>query len=564
MAVPATQCSAVSDFRSTPELLDGEIETMEQHQAFEERYRAVQSRDSRFDGQFVTAVSSTGIYCRPSCPARTPKPANLTFYTTSAAAHEAGYRACKRCLPEATPGAPEWNIRQDLAARAMRLIREGVMNDGGAAALSTRLGYSSRHLQRVLTAELGAGPLALARAHRAQTARTLLVTTDLSASDIAFAAGFTSVRQFNQTVREVFDATPSHIRARCHPIPASTIQSRPSDNSLSDGVGTEQPLTLDLELPVRQPFDAPGVFRFLAQRALPGVESAQLTQNHLSYARTLALSGGPAALELTATGENSHWRLRLRCELASLADVPAIVSAARRLLDLDADPAAVDAALAQDTQLAPLIHRTPGIRLPGTADSEEYVFRAVVGQQISVPAARTHLARLAAALGTPYESAIPGLTTLFPTPAQILAGVPDPTSTAPQQAGQHHDRPRLDPDRLLRLPARSIRAVRSAAQALVMGELQVHSGVAPQLLHQQLTALPGIGQWTASYLTLRTLGHPDTWMTGDVALVAGARNLGLIDPNLSKSMSHRALAQHAQAWSPWRSYAAMHLWSSVA
>lgn len=521
---------------------------MQQVQEFAEKYRAVQSRDARFDGQFFSAISSTGIYCRPSCPARTPKPANVTFYTTSAAAHEAGYRACKKCLPDATPGTPEWNIRQDLAARAMRLIREGVMNDGGLASLSTQLGYSQRHIHRTLTAALGAGPLALARAHRAQTARSLLVSTELSASEVAFAAGFTSVRQFNDTVREIFAASPSEIRAR------RRVQTAAEPSTGTDPAArSTDPLTLDLELPVRQPFDAPGVFTFLALRTLTGVEAAQLDATALVYARTLRLSHGPAAIQLTANLHGSEWRVRMRCELTSLADAPAAVSAARHLLDLDADPCAVDAALSEDETLAPLVSGRPGVRLPGTADGQEYLFRAIVGQQISVAAARTQLSRFTAAAGTRYDSTLPGLTTLFPTPGEILTAVPEPPS----------DGAALDPQRPLRLPARSIQTVRRAAAALETGELQVHRGASPQTLDQELTAIPGIGQWTASYLILRMLSHPDSWMLGDVALLAGAKKLQLLPANISTSAQHRALAEYAQRWSPWRSYAAIHLWRAA-
>lgn len=461
----------------------------DQDQDFAEKYRAVQSRDARFDGQFFTAVSSTGIYCRPSCPSRTPKPENTAFYTTSAAAHGAGYRACKRCLPEATPGTPEWDLRQDLAARAMRLIREGVMNTGGLAGLSTQLGYSQRHIRRTVTAALGAGPLALARAHRAQTARSLLVATDRSVSEIAFAAGFTSVRQFNETVREIFAASPSQIRARRRSPAAGASSTSPAQHE-----EPQHPLTVDLELPVRAPFDAPGVFTFLGERALSGVEIAQLESTRLVFGRTLRLPHGPAAIRLTATVEDPGWRVRMRCELTSLADASAAVAAAR-----------------------------------------------------------TQLSRLTAAVGRPYESTIPGLTTLFPTPGEILAGVPAPPS----------DGAPLDPQRPLRLPARSIRTVRGSAAALEAGQLQIHRGAAPQVLTEQLTSIPGIGQWTAAYLILRVLSHPDAWMIGDVALLAGADKLDLLPPGLSTQARHRALAEHAKRWSPWRSYAAMHLWKAA-
>ena len=314
---------------------------------FDERYRAIDARDARFDGQFVTAVRSTGIYCRPSCPARTPKPENVTFYPTSAAAHEAGYRACKRCLPEAAPGSPAWNLRGDVAGRAMRLIADGVVEREGVPGLAARLGYSSRHLTRLLTEELGAGPLALARAQRAHTARMLLVSTDLSASDVAFSAGFTSVRQFNDTISEVFGMAPLALRAR-----------RRGDAALP------APGAIDLVLPHRGPLDVAGLFAWMAARAVAGAEVGAAT----SFARTVRLPGGPAWFELRT---DDAGRVRLRAKLTQLGDLPVLVARARRLFDLDADPLAVDAALSTHPELAPLVARVPGIRVPGAVDPHE-------------------------------------------------------------------------------------------------------------------------------------------------------------------------------------------------
>jgi AraC family transcriptional regulator, regulatory protein of adaptative response / DNA-3-methyladenine glycosylase II len=507
----------------------------------DERYRAVQSGDRRFDGQFVTAVKTTGIYCRPSCPAVTPKSSHVQFFSTSAAAHEAGFRACKRCLPEASPGSPEWNLRQDLAGRAMRLIREGALNDGDLAALSSQLGYSPRHVHRILVAELGAGPAALARAHRAQVARNLLVSSHLKLADVAFSAGFGSVRQFNETMRQIYAVTPTEIRTK-------------ADRYAWSAEADRSALHLQLSLPVRQPFDAPGVFRFLAERILPGVEAAQLEDRRLRYSRTLRLPHGPGAVEVTAVAEvNNEWQLSMRCEVSSLADVSVVLARVRRVFDLDADPNAVDAALSADPVLRPLVAEAPGTRLVGTAEAEEYVVRAVVGQQISVKAARTHLSRLAQRIGSPVESSFEGLRRLFPTSEQILDSVPEPPAEGP-----------LDPDRPLRLARRSIRTVRAASQALQEGALRLHPGVHPDQLRAELVSLPGIGQWTAAYLALRVLGQPDDWMTGDVALIAGAHRLGLLEVGLSASAAHRQLERRAQQWAPWRSYAAMHLWRAAA
>ncbi|WP_324653339.1 DNA-3-methyladenine glycosylase 2 family protein [Georgenia sp. H159] len=517
---------------------------------FAERYRAISARDARFDGQFFTAVSSTGIYCRPSCPARTPHPWNVTFYLTSAAAHAAGFRACRRCLPEAAPGTPEWDVRRDAAGRAMRLISDGVVDREGVDGLSARLGYTTRHVHRLLVTELGATPIALARARRAQTARTLLVGSDLPVTEVAFAAGFASVRQFNDTVREVFAATPSDLRARSRAAHPSTASA-----GGADARGTATPVRLDVDLPVRQPFDAAGVLRFLAARAVDGVEVAEVSDDATGrYARTLTLPHGPGAVEVVATrSSGTAWTLRARLELTSVADVATAVSRVRRMLDLDADPVAVDAALSTDPALAGPVEHTPGIRVPGAVDPHELVVRALVGQQISVAAARTHLGRLTASAGSPCVSAIPGLVRLFPTPAQILERVPDPGPDRPS-----------DPGRPLRLPRRSVGAVLATARALTDGELDVHVGVAPEALHAQLVSRPGIGPWTAAYIAMRVLGDPDAWLVGDVALLSGARAVGVLDAAVPAPAGHRALAERAARWAPWRSYAAMHLWKAAA
>lgn len=548
-AAPATAAAALPAAAAAPAVPHARYAPGDP--GYEERYRAIDARDTRFDGQFVTAVSSTGIYCRPSCPARTPRREHVTFYRTSAAAHEAGYRACKRCLPEATPGTPEWDLRRDAVGRAMRLIGDGLLDRGGVEALAAELGYTSRHVHRMLVAELGAGPQALARARRAQTARTLLVGTALPVTDVAFAAGFGSVRQFNDTIREVFAVRPSELRARARRADAVGA----AGPAAAGEVAGAPPVRLDLALPVRQPFDARGVLGFLAVRAVAGVEVADLPDDGpLRYARTLTLPHGPAAVEVVATPERrGGWRLAARLELASLADVSTAVARVRRLLDLDADPAAVDAALSADPVLAPLVAAAPGTRVPGTVDPAELVVRAIVGQQISVAAARGHLGRLVAAAGAPYASAIPGLDRLFPTPKEVLAAVPAPVPGAEP-----------DPGRPLRLPARQVAAVLAAAGALVDGTLPAHVGADPADLRARLVALPGVGPWTAAYVAMRVLGDPDAWLAGDVALVAGAAAAGALEPDLPRASAHRALGERAAAWSPWRSYAAMHLWRAAA
>lgn len=522
---------------------------------FADRYRAIDARDVRFDGQFVTAVSSTGVYCRPSCPARTPKPSNVAFYLTSAAAHEAGFRACRRCLPEAAPGSPEWDLRRDLVGRAMRLVADGVVDREGVGGLAARLGYTPRHVHRQLVAELGVGLLALARARRAQTARSLLVGSDLALAEVAFAAGFGSVRQFNDTVQRVFAARPGDLRAARRGRTGAVTTGAAGATDDPGGRSRAALVRLAVELPVRQPFDAPGVLGFLAARAVTGVEVADLPPGGpLRYARTVALPHGPGAVEVVATSAGGgSWRLDARLELTSLADVAPAVSRVRRLLDLDADSAAIDAALAADTALAPWVARTPGIRVPGTVDPHELVLRAIVGQQISVAAARTHLSRLAARVGSAYVSSIAGLDRLFPTPDQVAAGV-----AVPEGAGD------LDADRPLRLPRRALGAVVATCRALADGDLEVHVGADADALRSQLVGRPGIGPWTAAYIAMRVLGDPDAWLDGDVALLAGARTVGAVPGGAEGRGGHLELTARARAWAPWRSYAAMHLWRAAA
>lgn len=478
---------------------------------FEQRYRAVTTRDSRFDGNFVLGVRTTGIYCRPSCPARTPKPTNVEFFPTGAAAHESGYRACKRCLPDAVPGSPEWNLRSDVAARAMRLIADGLVEREGVSGLAARLGYTPRHLGRLLGSELGAGPLALARAHRAQTARQLLVATDLSISDVAFAAGFGSIRQFNDTIAEVYDRTPSALRAtrRSHPLPE-----------------TAAGIQVHLALPVRLPFDAAGVFAWLAARAIPGIEVAAAEH----YGRTLLLPDGPASFEVRWVDQ----RLALVASLTTLRDLTPLLARVRRLFDADADPVGIDTALGAVPELHDSLARTPGIRLPGAVDPEELLFRALIGQQISVPAARTQLTRLAQACGTASAPEAAALRLLFPSPAQIA-----------EHAAA-----------ILRGPSQRIRCIVRIAEAMATGELQLSWADDPGEQYEKLLALPGVGPWTAGYVAMRVLGHPDTLLTGDVALRKGAANLGL-------PASPAELAQWGRRVAPWRSYASLHLWRAA-
>ena len=368
------------------------------HEDFERCYRAVQSKDARFDGWFVTAVLTTRIYCRPSCPVRPPFARNVRFLPTAAAAQLAGFRACKRCRPDASPGSPEWNVRGDVVARAMRLIADGTVDREGVSGLATHLGYTTRQLERLLQTEVGAGPLALARAQRAQTARVLIETTDLPFGDVAFAAGFSSIRQFNDTVRLVFENTPTALR--------KGAAARFGSHSTSPG-------TVSLRLPVRTPFAYEGVFGHLAAGTVPGCEEVRAG----AYRRSLRLPSGSGVVSLTPAVD------RVRCVLAldDFRDLSTAIARCRRLLDLDADPEAVVDALAADPDLAPVVAKAPGQRIPRTVDETELAIRAVLGQQVSTKAARTHAGRLVAAYGQPVQDPRGALTHTFPSVGQLAA-----------------------------------------------------------------------------------------------------------------------------------------------
>lgn len=478
---------------------------------FDQRYRAVQSRDHRFDGQFVLAVKTTGIYCRPSCPARTPKPENVQFFRASAAAHAAGFRACKRCLPEAVPGSPEWNLRGEVAGRAIRLINDGAIDQHGVSGLAHQLGYSTRHLTRIVRDETGAGPLALARAHRAQTARVLLTQTAMPISDIAFSAGFSSIRQFNDTIRKVYDLSPQQVRAHGH----RTAQ-----------VDTA---TVDISLSHREPIDLPGLFGWFTARAIPGLELA----DDSSYERSVSLPGGPAWFRVyMAPGSSGD--LRLQARVTEMQDLPVLMSRVRRLFDLDADPVAVDTALTSLPAIRPLVAATPGIRVPGCMDPHELLIRTMIGQQISVPAARTILTRIVTGLGDPAPDFAPGLTRMFPS----VNALAERGSAA------------------LRGPKARRDAVVNAAGALATGQLHLGFGDDPTEQRRALLALKGVGPWTADYVRMRVTGDPDVFLIDDGALRAGARRAGL--PTAKAEL----LAWSTRA-APWRSYVTAHLWSAL-
>ncbi|MDT5331406.1 MAG: AraC family transcriptional regulator [Mycobacterium sp.] len=482
------------------------------HEDFDRCYRAVQSKDARFDGWFVTAVLTTKIYCRPSCPVRPPFARNMRFYPTAAAAQRAGFRACKRCRPDASPGSPEWNVRGDVVARAMRLIADGTVDREGVTGLAVRIGYTTRQLERLLQAEVGANPLALARAQRSQTARVLIETTALPFGDVAFAAGFSSIRQFNDTVRTVCDLTPTALRQR-----ARTRFGR------GDAGATG---SLSLRLPVRTPFAYEGLFGHLAASAVPGVEEVR----DGAYRRTLRLPNGNGIVSLTPQPDH----VRSQLVLDDFRDLSTAIARCRRLLDLDADPEAVVDALSADPDLTALVAKAPGQRIPRTVDEQELAVRVVLGQQVSLKAARTHTRRIVAAYGQPVTDANGGLSHVFPAIAD-LAEI-DPTYLA--------------------FPKSRQRSLSTLIGAMADGEVVLDAGCDWNRAREQLLALPGIGPWTAEVIAMRGLGDPDAFPVSDLGVRLAAKQLGLPeDP--------RPLTERSARWRPWRSYATQHLWTGL-
>ena len=481
---------------------------------FDTCYRAVLARDPRFDGRFFTAVTSTGIYCRPVCPARTPARGNMRFYPHAGAAEAAGFRACRRCRPETSPGSPEWNVRADLAGRAVRLIADGYVDEHGVDGLAHRLAVTERHLRRLLVAELGAGPLALARSMRMQTARRLLAETTMPITEIAFASGFSSVRQFNATFVESYGMPPSALRpALRRPAPA---EKRAGPDSA----------WLTLKLACREPFDGAALLGFLALRAVPGVE--QVTGDR--YARTIRAPGGPGLIELTmpdgAGARPGPRHVLLRARLPRLRGVGQVVSRCRQLLDLDADACAISAVLAADGLLAPLVAARPGLRVPGTYDGFELAVRAVLGQQVSVLAARTLAGRLASRFGTRLEMPGNSPAILFPGPADLAdADLSGLGLTTARQA-----------------------TLRALGAAVAGGTLALDHGADPQQTAARLAELPGIGPWTISYILMRAVGDPDAFPPSDLGVRRVLEHLG-------------GSTARADRWRPWRAYAAVHLWT---
>lgn len=495
---------------------------------FDTCYLAVSARDPRFDGRFYTAVTSTGIYCRPICPARTPARENVRFFRHAAAAEAAGFRPCRRCRPELSPGDPGWNVRADLVGRALRLIDDGVADDQGVGGLARRLHVTERHLHRLFVTEIGTGPLAVARTRRLLLAKQLLTETSLPITDVAFAAGFGSVRQFNAAMKESYGFAPGELRngRRGNAVPVSGDRPHAVDSARFPAA-----TGLTLRLGHRMPYDARSMLRFLAARAIPGLESATWSGPEnaangtppaevTSYSRTIP--GG----SLTLVPAADHIKLIVHTD--DTRQLTKIVARCRRLLDLDADPEAVSAVLGP-TSLGPLVEERPGLRVPGAFDGFELAVRAVVGQQISVAGARTILGRIAVRAAAPDDTARPAGPALFPS-AERLAET-DLTG--------------------LGLTTRRIATLRALAEAVIAGEIDLDGAQDPAETVARLLRIPGIGPWTASYIALRSLRDPDAWPAGDLVLRKTMARLGIP-------------AEEAERWRPWRAYAALHLWSAPA
>lgn len=474
---------------------------------FEATYRAVESRDPRWDGQVFVGVTSTGIYCRPICPVPMPRREHVRFYGTAAAAERDGFRACRRCHPEQSPDSPDWDVRSDLVGRALRLIADGVADEEGVDGVARRSAVSTRHLHRIFVAELGVSPGAVAQTRRAGLAKQLLDQTDLRSTDVAFAAGFRSLRTYNATVLRSFGRSPQTIRAQRR------------DDQVGPGI--------QVRLAYRPPLAQATLLAFLAERSIPGTEWV----GDGCYERLVETAAGHRPLRLALAPDAST--VRLDIDGADPIELTPIVGAARRLLDLDADPVRVDAALAADPLFRPFVDAVPGVRLPGAFDPWQTTVLAILAQGISLRAARSLAGRIAALHSRVVDLGDGRTWRPFPGPDVVadanLAGTG--------------------------LPARKQTSLRALAREVADGRIDLRRGE-PALVLEGLAALPGVGSWTTAYVALRVLRDPDAFLPGDAAVRAAFRRLG-------RSDADAAIARVAESWRPWRGYAVARLWTQV-
>lgn len=479
---------------------------------FEACRRAFMTRDPRFDGRIFGAVKTTGIYCRPICPARTPKAQNMTFYPTAAAAQEAGYRPCLRCRPEASPDLGAWRGTSNTVSRALALIEAGAMDTGDVDALAERLGVGERQLRRLFRQHLGASPVSVAQTRRVLLAKQLIQETRLPMGEVALASGFGSVRRFNETFQQLFGRPPGELR-----------RSQKAETPAADGI--------TVRLPYKPPYDWDAIIRFLTDRAIPGVERVEPRR----YARTLQIDGASGVVIVTPRpGDDA---LTAEIHFAKLQALPAVIARIRRVFDLTADPTLIGAHLSQDPTLAPMVAARPGLRAPGAWDGFELAVRAILGQQITVGAARGLAAKLVECYGEPIDTpaaAVLGLTRVFPTPARLV-GEDIAALGMPRARGA-----------ALEGLARTVAADRS----IFTPRSDLESAIAA------LKALPGVGEWTAQYIALRELREPDAFPQADVGLMRAMTDEGGVRPTADQ------LLARSQAWKPWRAYAAQHLWAA--
>ncbi len=474
-------------------------------------YRAIALRDARFDGRFFTAVKTTGTYCRPVCPARTPRSENVTFYPTAAAAQEAGFRPCLRCRPETAPDKGAWRGTSNTVSRALALIELGALDEGSVDALAGRLGLGERQLRRLCHQHLGASPIAVAQTRRVLLAKQLIHETSLPMAEVAFASGFGSIRRFNETFLALYGRAPCALR-------------RGSSREIPAGPGGE----ISLLLRYQPPYDWPGMLECLRLHAVPGIERVAES----GYSRTIQLDGRQGMVSVRPDAGNT---LRARIRFPKLAALPGIIARLRRVFDLAADPLLISAHLGQDPALAPLVAARPGLRVPGAWDGFELAIRAVLGQQISVAAAVRLAGRLVVTYGEPLAEPDHELTHAFPRP-EVLARADLTTLGMP----------------------RSRAATLSAVAAAVVADPDVlcaSRGLDEAV--QRLRSIPGVSEWTAHHIALRQLREPDAFPAADVGLVCALARLE------GRRRSFRALVARADRWRPWRAYAAQHLWASL-
>ena len=468
-------------------------------------WRAWTTRDRRFDGSFFMGVSSTGIYCRPVCPARLPARRHCTFFASAAAAEAAGFRPCRRCRPETAPGSPAWQGTSALVQRALRLIESGALDEASVETLADRLGVTSRWLRELFAEHVGASPLEVALTRRVHFARRLLDDTDLPIADVAVASGFASARRLRAAFGRTFRRPPAEVRRT--PLPAARG-------------------ALAMRLPAREPFEPAPLLAFLAARAIPGVEQVE----GAVYRRTVSLEGGAATFEIEAGAHG----LVLRVAGAGPASLPRFVAGAARRFDLDADAAGIAAHLARD----PLLRRALGggtVRVPGAWEPFELGVRALLGQQVSVAAARTLAGRLVRACGTPLARPEGALTHLIPSPAAVAAAALETLGLTRARAA----------------------ALRGFSRAVADGTLDLGAFTGLGDAVGRLTALPGIGEWTAQYLAMRALGEPDAFPAGDLGVRRALARGGELP-------HERNVLARAESWRPWRAYATLALWAHEA